>query len=274
MSKSQISPIGLFDSGVGGLTVLKELAGMLPNENYLYFGDTARIPYGEKTKEQLISYVRGIMEWFKSQNVKAVAMACNTSSATAYDEVKNDYDFPVFNIIEPTAEYISYLDAQKIGVIATSATVNSKAYSKYIHKNNPETQVYEQACPGLVELVEHNRIDTFEAKKLVIKYVLPLLKENVDKIVLGCTHYPYLKHLIADVTGDEEMLINPAKHLSQKIMDVLMEQGMLNTDGEGTRKYYASANAQAFVEVGKRFYSDIQEAEELFIPEITNVYRA
>ena len=96
----------------------------------------------------------------------------------------------------------------------------------------------------------------------------------MDKIVLGCTHYPYLKHLIADVTGDEEMLINPAKHLSQKIMDVLMEQGMLNTDGEGTRKYYASANAQAFVEVGKRFYSDIQEAEELFIPEITNVYRA
>jgi glutamate racemase len=266
-------PIGLFDSGVGGLTVLKELAGLLPNENYLYFGDTARIPYGEKTAEQLISYVKGIMEWFKSQDVKAVAMACNSSSAVAYDAVKHDYDFPVFNIIEPTAEYISFLDAQKIGVMATTATVNSKAYSKYIHKSNPEKHVYEVACPGLVEIVESNRIDTFEAKALVIKYVLPLLEEGAEKIVLGCTHYPYLKHHIAEVAGDEDMLINPAKHLSEKIMDVLMEQELLNGEEEGSRRYFASANTPMFVEAGKRLYSDIQQAEELFIPEIKDVIK-
>ncbi|HSA07083.1 MAG TPA: glutamate racemase [Candidatus Gastranaerophilales bacterium] len=267
------NPIGVFDSGVGGLTVLKELVNLLPNENYLYFGDTARIPYGEKTQEQLFCYARGIMEWFKSRNVKAVVMACNTSSAVVYDTIKNDYNFPVFSLIEPTAEYISYVNSPKIGVLATSATVNSRAYSKAVHKINPSKEIIEVACPGLVELVENNKTDTYEAKKLVIKYVAPLLEKRVGHIILGCTHYPYLSNIIADVTNDKEMLVNPAKFLGEKVVESLLSNDLLNAEALGSRQYFASSNTAMFVEAGKRFYPDIEQAQELVIGEVSSIIK-
>lgn len=267
------NPIGIFDSGVGGLTVLSELVKVMPNENYIYFGDTARIPYGEKTPEQLLNYVRGIMEWFKANKVKAVVMACNSSSAVTYEAIKNDYDFPVFSLIEPTAEYISYLNTEKIGVIATSATVSSKAYTNTIKKLNSSKEIFETACPGLVEIVESNNTDTYEAKKLVIKYVVPLLGKGVGKIVLGCTHYPFLSQVINDVTGDKEMLIDPAKHVAEKVADDLMAADILNTDKEGSQRYFVSANAEMFTEAGKRFYPEVNGVKELFIGEITSVIK-
>lgn len=266
-------PIGIFDSGVGGLTVLKELVSQMPNENYLYFGDTARIPYGEKTKEQLFSYVRGILEWYKSKEVKAVVMACNSSSAVVYEEIQEEYDFPIFSLIEPTAEYISYVSAEKIGVIATSATVNSRAYTKAIQKITPSKKVFEVACPGLVEIVESNKIDTYEAKKLVIKYVVPLLEKGVGKIILGCTHYPFLAPVINDVTNDKEILIDPAKHLATKVSDSLLLLDLLNTTGEGSTQFYASSNVPMFIEAGKRFYPNLNDAEEIKIGEITKVIK-
>jgi len=267
----QRKPIGIFDSGVGGLTVLKELVNIMPYENYLYFGDTARIPYGEKTKEQLFAYVRGIMEWFKSQNVKGVVMACNSSSAVTYETIKEEYDFPVYNLIEPTAEYISYLDTEKIGVMATSVTVNSKAYSKIIKKSSSDKTVIEVACPGLVEMIENNKSNSNDAKKLVIKYVAPLLEKGAEKIVLGCTHYPFLSQVITAITGDKDMLIDPARHLAENVADDLMLSEMLNPNEKGLRQYFASANPQMFVEAGQKFYSDLQEAEELSIGEVTSV---
>lgn len=267
------NPIGIFDSGVGGLTVLKELKKLMPNENYLYFGDTARIPYGEKTSEQLFGYVRGILEWFKSKNAKAVVMACNSSSAVVYETLKNEYDFSLFSMIEPTAEYVSYVNAEKIGVLATSATVNSKAYTKNIQKISPSKKVFEVACPGLVEIVESNKTDTYDSKKLVIKYVVPLLEKGVGNIILGCTHYPFLSDVINDVTGDGEMLIDPAKHLSEQVADKLMLMDLLVTEENGSEQFFASANAPMFIQAGKRFYPGIEEAEELQIGEITNVIK-
>lgn len=265
------NPIGIFDSGVGGLSVLKELVSLLPDENYIYFGDTARVPYGEKTKEQLESYVRGIMEWFTEKNVKAVVMACNSSSALVYENIKKEYKIPVYNLIEPTAEFISYINAQKIGVMATSATVNSEAYKKNIQKVSGGKEVFEIACPGLVEIVESNKAGTNEAKKMVIKYVTPLLEKGAEKIVLGCTHYPFLKDIITDIANDSEILIDPAKHLATKVSESLLIQELLNEDSNGTTKFYASSNTLMFIEAGKRFYPDLKKAEEFFIGEVSNV---
>lgn len=190
-----------------------------------------------------------------------------------YELLKKEYDFTIYSLIEPTAEYISYLDAKKIGVIATSATVNAKAYSKAIKKESSDKEVIEVACPGLVELIEENKADSSEAKKLVIKYVVPLLEKGVEKIVLGCTHYPFLKEVITEITGDKEMLINPAVHLTEKIADDMMLSEMLNPDENGSRQYFASANPEKFIEAAQTFYPDIKEAQELFIGEVTNAVK-
>ena len=264
-------PIGVFDSGVGGLTVLKRLTEELPNENYLYFGDTARIPYGEKNKEQLFDIVREILDWYKAKDAKAVIMACNTSSAVVLDDIKNDYNFPIFGLIQPTAEYIAYSNATKIGVISTTATATSQAYSKAINKLNPDIEVFQTACPGLVEIVESNKIETFEAKKLVIKYVLPLLEKKVDKIILGCTHYPYLRKIINTLTNDNEMLIDPAEHLSLKVAEDLMLLDLLNDSFEGKREYYVSSNAPMFAEVGKNFFVDCNDVKEISLVEALKI---
>lgn len=263
--------IGVFDSGVGGLTVLKRLAEELPNENYLYFGDTARVPYGEKTKEQLFDIVREILDWYKSKDAKAVIMACNTSSAVVLDDIKNDYNFPIFGLIQPTAEYVAYSNAERIGVIATTATATSQAYSKAINKLNPEIKVFETACPGLVEIVESNKIETYEAKKLVIKYVMPLLEKEVDKIILGCTHYPYLREIINTLTNDKEKLIDPAEHLALKVAEDLTMADLLNDTSKGRIEYYVSSNAPMFAEVGRHFYKDCRDVKEISLVEALKV---
>jgi glutamate racemase len=265
-------PIGVFDSGVGGLTVLKRLTDELPDENYIYFGDTARVPYGEKTKEQLFDMVREILDWFKIQNIKAAVMACNTSSAVVLEEIKDEYDFPVFGMIMPTAEYVAYSNSKKVGLIATTATANSHAYSKAIKKINSEIEVIETACPGLVEIVESNKIETFEAKNLVIKYITPLLEKNVEKIILGCTHYPYLKGIITYVASQRDMLIDPAEHLVRKVEQDLMNSNLLNEDmkSEKTRQFFVSSNAPMFTEAGKNFYPALKDVQEINIAETLN----
>ena len=264
-------PIGVFDSGVGGLTVLKRLAAELPNENYLYFGDTARVPYGEKTKEQLFDIAKEILDWYKSKDVKAVIMACNTSSAVVLDDLKNDYDFPIFGLIQPTAEYIAYSNVERVGVIATTATASSKAYSKAINKLNPDIKVFETACPGLVEIVESNKIETYEAKKLVIKYIMPLLEKEVDRIILGCTHYPYLREIINTLTNNNEMIIDPAEHLTLKVAEELTLIDLINDTSQGKREYFVSSNAPMFEEVGRHFYKDCKDVKEISLIEALKI---
>ena len=258
-------PIGVFDSGVGGISVLKNLVNVLPNENYIYFGDTARVPYGEKTKEQLVQFVIEILNWYKANNTKAVLMACNTSSAIVLDIVKKNYDFPIFGLIQPTAKYISSLDVDEIGIIATSATVNSKAYSKAITDHDPQKEVFEMACPGLVEIVENGQIFSNVTNIRVSKYINPLLEKKVDKIVLGCTHYPYLSNIINQITNKPDMLIDPAYYLVQSVKENLEKQNLINDNDTENHsvKYFVSANADKFVSVGKRFFADCTHAQEI-----------
>lgn len=255
--------IGVFDSGLGGLTVLKKLVQTMPKENYLYFGDTARIPYGEKTKEELLIYVREILDWFSQNRIKAVLMACNTSSAITLDIVKKEYDFPIFGLINPTASYIGSLDIKKVGIIATSATANSKAYSNAIKKIDPSKEIFEIGCPGLVEIVEQDKTGTIEAKNLIKSYIDPLIENKTEKIILGCTHYPYLSQVINELTGKSDLLINPADFIVSQTQETLAKTYLLNDLEEGTRHYYVSSNPERFVEIGNKFFSDCKQAKTI-----------
>lgn len=257
-------PIGVFDSGVGGLTVFKKLVDSLPNENYLYFGDTARVPYGEKSVQELITFSRDILNWFKNQNVKAVLIACNTSSAVALDVVKTEYKFPVLGLIQPTVNHLSTLTQKKIGLIATSATVNSQAYSKALYKLNKGKQIIEVACPGLVEIVESDKLTEPDSITLIKSYILPLLNANVEKIILGCTHFPYLAGIINEITGNQCDLIDPADYLIAHTKKILNELNILNqSKNKGSRAYFVSSNPEKFVAVGNKFYSDCILAKEI-----------
>lgn len=253
-------PIGIFDSGVGGLSVLKELLKILPDENYLYFGDTARVPYGEKSKEELLQFSREILDWFKSQNVKMVLMACNTSSALTLNEVKKDYNFPILGLIEPTAEYISQLGVKKIGLMATTATVKSGSYPKAIKSHGIE--ILDIACPGLVEIVEKADISAPEAKESVLKYLQPLQKNNVEKIIFGCTHYPFLKEVMCELGCCENMFIDPASCISQQAKKQLNKLNLLKK-GKGLVKYYASSNPKEFAQNSKLFFKGCNDVELL-----------
>lgn len=244
-------PIAVFDSGVGGLSVLKKLIDKLPNEKYIYFGDTARIPYGEKTKEQLISYTREILDWYQSLDVKLALMACNTSSATSLEEVKPNYNFEIMGLIYPTAYFAAKNNFKKVGIMATSATVKSHAYKNAILKFNQNVEVFEVACPGLVELVEngeYNSKKVFEAVKI---FADDLLKQGVEQIILGCTHYPYLKEIITQITGD--ILIDPAEFMANSAKNHLEENNLLNNSSETNISFYVSSNPAVFNKAGKTF---------------------
>jgi len=256
-------PIGVFDSGVGGLTVLKKLVAEMPEENYIYFGDTARIPYGEKSKEQLLEFCREILDWYRQNNVKMVLMACNTSSSVVLDVVQDEYDFPILGLIKPAASYLAKLDIKKIGLIATSATVKSNAYRKAINILDPNKEVYQVSCPGLVEMVESGKVNSKEAKDLISSYIMPLMDKKVEKIVLGCTHYPYFTGIISDLTQNNNLLIDPGTYLVEAAKEMLEELKIRNISGNGTRRYFVSSDSDMFVSVGSKFFSDLKEAEEV-----------
>lgn len=256
--------IGVFDSGVGGLSVLGELKKLLPNENFIYFGDSANVPYGEKSKEELVSFSRNILDYFKSQDVKMVLMACNTSSAVTLDVVKDEYDFPVLGLIEPVAKSVAGLDISNVGIIATSATIKSNAYKNMILKYSPKN-VFQMSCPGLVELVEEEKIDTKEAKQLVRTYIEPLMEKNIEKLILGCTHYPFLSDLIIELTQNENILINPAEYLAKEAFELLESADILNQQKVGNVDFYTSKNPAEFVIVGKKLYPELGFAKLLEI---------
>jgi glutamate racemase len=188
-------------------------------------------------------------------------MACNTSSSVILDVVQQEYDFPILGLIKPASEYIASLDKKRFGVIATSATVKSNAYQKAINALDPNKEVYQVACPGLVEIVESGKIHLKESRKLISSYISPLMEKNVDRIVLGCTHYPYLADIIFDLTRNNELLVDPSVYIVKAAKDKLEKMDLLNNTGSGSRKYYVSSNPDMFVKVGSQFFSDCKKAE-------------
>ena len=245
------APIGVFDSGVGGLTVARELMRQIPNERVVYFGDTARVPYGSKSQSTIIRYTRQIIRFLKTKNVKAIVVACNTASAYALDEVRSELDIPILGVVHPGArEAAKVTRNEKNGIIGTVATVESKLYSKSINMHNAKAQVFGKACPLFVPLVEEGWTKDPVTKEVANRYLAPLKETGIDTLILGCTHYPLLRSMIGDIMGPEVTLVNPAYETTNSLKELLEEQGIAN-DGNGPlmgHEFYVSDMAERFME--------------------------
>ena len=244
--------IGVYDSGVGGLTVYKELVELLPNEKFIYFGDLKNLPYGEKTKDELIVIGEKIFDFFASKNVKAVVMACNTTSALLYDKVKNEYPFKIYPVIQTVSKEFSKQNIERLGVFATDATINSHAYKNEISKQNKNIEVFEQACPNWVRIVENQ--DFCQQNIDIIKNDLNrMLLNNPQKIILGCTHYPYLTNILSQF-APKEIFINPAKIFAKLIAEDLKTCNLISNNNSFDERFYVSKNPEQFVNSAKMFY--------------------
>jgi glutamate racemase len=208
-SRQHAAPIGLFDSGVGGLTVLRELYRQLPYESVIYFGDTARLPYGTKSPAQILQYVREILTWMEQQGTKMVIMACNTSSALALEAVRAEFSLPVLGIILPGAR-AAVQQGRRIGVIATPATAASHAYRDAILEADATAHVWERGCPEFVPLIESGRLHDPYTVAIAREYLAPLLQQEIDTLIYGCTHYPYLAPILRQLLPSTVKLVDPA----------------------------------------------------------------
>ena len=255
MSGRNVAPIGVFDSGIGGLTVVHELMRQLPNESIIYFGDTARVPYGPKSPDTVRRYSREITGWLGEQGVKAIVVACNTATAHALVALREELEVPVVGVIDPGARAaVRASDSGSIGVIGTMGTINSGAYERAIRSLAPDATITTRACPLFVPLVEEGWLDRDATKLVAEEYLSPMAQANVDALVLGCTHYPLLKPLIADVLGREVRLIDSAEETAAETKRVLTEKELLAPKrNDATYRFIASDAAEQFLRLGQRF---------------------
>ncbi len=247
--------IGVFDSGVGGLTVVKELMRLLPNENIVYFGDTARVPYGIKSKETIIKFSLENILFLLKQDVKTIVIACNTSSSAALPILKRHFKIPIIGVIGPGAKEAIYATRNnRIGVIATKATINSHAYEHEIKRLNPNIKVFNQACPLLVPLAEEGWAHRKETYDIANFYLAPFKKAGIDTLILGCTHYPLLKDVFRKVLGDSVRLIDSALQVAYETKEILATEGLLSSKkGQSKYLFYVSDELQQFKKVAKNF---------------------
>ncbi len=248
--------IGVFDSGIGGLTVAREIMRLLPNEKIVYFGDTARVPYGSKSKETIIRYSRQIIRFLQTHNVKAIVIACNTASALALETVSKEVDIPVIGVVVPGARAaIEATGNKKIGVVATEATIQSEIYTQVIQLEDQEMQVTGKACPLFVPIVEEGFAKHKIAEQVIDYYLEEMKNSNVDTLILGCTHYPLLRTKIREYLGDNIHLVNPAYETALDVKNLLEQENMLNTkkSHEVEHTFYVSDLADKF----KRFANTI-----------------
>ncbi len=227
--RSEGRPIGVFDSGIGGLTVVAALRHLLPSEDIFYVGDTARVPYGGKSQKTIERYSMEISQLLLSENAKMVVIACNTSSALALDHLRERLLVPVLGVIQPGASAaVSASQNQRIGVIGTRATIASKAYHRAIQAIYPEAQVFDRACPLLVPLIEEGMLKDEITNMTLQRYLGPLLEKDIDTLVLGCTHYPLLRKAISQLVGPKITLVDSAHHCALAIQEALLKQGRSN----------------------------------------------
>ena len=206
--------VGLFDSGVGGFTVLKKIVELFPNTSFIYLADTARLPYGEKTSDEIIHIAGEISYWFSHQSIDALLVACNTTNAIALDVIKNKLNVPVFDLIESASLIIK---ESRVGVLATPSTVKTKAYTKAILNFSPTTFVIEQSCPELVPMIEMDNINSNRIREVAIGYLEPLLNQKIESLILGCSHYPLITPLLTELLPPSVKLIDPANELALKL---------------------------------------------------------
>ena len=251
-------PVGVFDSGVGGLTVAREIMRQIPNEKIIYFGDTARVPYGSKSQDTILRYSRQIVRFLQQQNVKAIVVACNTASAYALDYLEKEIDIPIIGVIKPGAKVAAEATRNgKIGVIGTEGTIGSGIYPEYIQNLKPEAKVTGQACPLFVPLVEEGLLEDPVTDEIASRYLSELKDIGIDTLILGCTHYPLIRSTLGRIMGSDVTLVNPAYETAISLRNLLEEKGLLNDKkpglGENRYQFYVSDAADKF----KRFANSI-----------------
>jgi glutamate racemase len=256
--------IGIFDSGVGGLTVLKAVMEVLPQENTIYLGDTARVPYGIRSPETVTRYSFENTQFLLSQEIKMLVVACNTASAISLEAVKREFPLPVLGVLEPGARAaVAATRTGRIGVIGTEATIGSGAYEKAVRSVNAGIEVFTQACPLFVPLVEEGWTDNDVAELAARRYLDALRASSIDTLVLGCTHYPLLKKVISRVMGDGITLIDSATETAREVAEVLEKLNWLRPDrGAVIRRYYVTDSPSRFERVGKLFLQEARLSAE------------
>lgn len=246
--------IGVFDSGVGGLTVVKELIRQLPNENIVYFGDTARVPYGIKSRETVIRFSIENILFLLNQDVKLICVACNTASSFALPVIKNYFRAPIIGVITPGVREAVYASQNKrIGVIGTKGTVRSRTYEMEIKQLDPKAKVTAVSCPLFVPFVEEGWLSGDVVMSVAKDYLKPLKEAKVDTVILGCTHYPLLKPVIQEVLGKEVTLIDSAKQVACEVKKILASEDLLNHGKGGNNSFYVSDNPEWFSGLAQRF---------------------
>jgi glutamate racemase len=260
-------PIGVFDSGIGGLTVVKRLSSTLPRENIVYFGDTARVPYGSKSNDTVIEYAIQDAKFLMHKNVKAIVVACNTVSSVALNELARNFTVPIIGMIEPGAEYARrHTKNGRIGVIGTRSTINNLAYSKEIIKLNPDIEVFEKSCPLFVPMAEEGWTKHQATYEIAEEYLKELREFNIDTLVLGCTHYPILSEVIQEVIGKDVTLVDSGIASAEIVRNELQRVGFeTNSNVPGHHSYYVSDIPVTFKEIAELFLGrevkDVQKVE-------------
>lgn len=264
-------PIGIFDSGIGGLTVLKEIAEQLPHEDIIYFGDTARIPYGSKSVQTIKKYAFQCASFLKSKDVKTIVIACNTASSIALEHLQNNFDLPIIGVIEPgSRSAASATKNGRIGVIGTIATINSNAYQSKIMEYKHDSEVIGIPCPLFVPIIEEGWEYSTVAELTAEKYLTELIEHDVDSLVLGCTHYPILRYTIKKVVGPNVKLVNPAFETARDLRKLLTDENILNENYEiPTYEYYTSDAPERFRRIGGNFLK--KEIDNLYEIAIDNL---
>ncbi|MGM0369798.1 MAG: glutamate racemase [Bacillota bacterium] len=249
--------IALFDSGVGGLTIAREMTSEFPAEDIVYFGDTAHLPYGPREQSQVRDFVFDIINYFVEGGAKIVIIACNTATAAGLEEAQEKFPIPIIGPIEPgVEEALARTKNKKIGVIATEGTIGSSAYQDTLRAKSEDVEIFAQACSEFVPLVETGELYSERAKKVAEKYLNPLREEGIDTLLLGCTHFPYLGGVIKEVVGQDVKLIYPGRGIAMEARKILARMELLKNNGTGKRKFYVSDKnklSQNFVEIGTEF---------------------
>jgi len=248
-------PIGIFDSGIGGLTVARQIRRVLPHEDIIYLGDTARVPYGTKSPSTVVRFACEDTNFLLQQNVKAVVVACNTCSAWAMPMLQKKFDVPVFGVILPGVRAaLEKTRTQRIGIIGTSATIRSKAYSNGILARCDTAQVFARACPLLVPLVEEGWTNHRLARSILREYLAPLLRHRIDTLILGCTHYPLLKTSLRSVTGKNISLVDSAESCARYVRERLEHLRLLSSRRQaGSIQPFVTDEPDRFAELAERF---------------------
>ena len=245
------APIGVFDSGVGGLTVVREIMRQIPNEKIIYFGDTARLPYGSKSRETVTRFSRQIVRFLNTFQVKTIVVACNTASAYALDELEQENDIPMIGVVKPGAKVASEVTRNgRIGVIATEATIGSRLYNQYITELNKNVTIYGKACPLFVPLVEEGLWVDPVTDEIARRYLTELIDLDIDTLILGCTHYPLIRSTVGKIMGENVTLVNPAYETARELKEMLAQKGLLGDHapalGENQYQFYVSDIADKF----------------------------